>query len=46
MTKFRGKTAIVTGAAQGMGREDVRLLADAGANVVMADVDDGNQVRV
>lgn len=38
MEEFRGKTAIVTGAAQGMGREYVRLLAGAGANVVLADI--------
>ncbi|MDE2462617.1 MAG: SDR family oxidoreductase [Alphaproteobacteria bacterium] len=38
MKEFQGKTAIVTGAAQGMGREYVRLLAEAGANVVMADI--------
>jgi 3-oxoacyl-[acyl-carrier protein] reductase len=38
MEEFKGKTAIVTGAAQGMGRQYVRLLAEAGANVVLADV--------
>lgn len=38
MDEFKGKTAIVTGAAQGMGREYVRLLAAAGANVVLADI--------
>ena len=38
MSEFSGKTAIVTGGARGMGREYVRLLADAGANVVIADV--------
>jgi 3-oxoacyl-[acyl-carrier protein] reductase len=40
MEEFKGKTAIVTGAAQGMGREYVRLLAEAGANVVLADVNE------
>jgi 3-oxoacyl-[acyl-carrier protein] reductase len=40
MSEFRGKTAIVTGAAQGMGREYVRLLAAAGANVILADIND------
>lgn len=40
MNGFAGKTAIVTGGAQGMGREYVRLLAEAGANVVIADVND------
>lgn len=38
MDEFKSKTAIVTGAAQGMGREYVRLLAAAGANVVLADI--------
>lgn len=36
--EFKGKTAIVTGGAQGMGRQYVRLLSEAGANVVIADV--------
>ena len=40
MEEFKGKTAIVTGAAQGMGREYVRLLSEAGANVVLADVNE------
>ena len=40
MSEFKGKTAIVTGGAQGMGREYVRLLAEQGANVVIADVND------
>lgn len=35
---FTGKVAIVTGGAQGMGREYVRLLAEAGASVVIADI--------
>ena len=38
MSEFAGRTAIVTGGAQGMGREYVRLLHAAGANVVIADV--------
>jgi len=33
-----GKTAVVTGSAQGLGRETARLLAEAGANVVIADL--------
>lgn len=40
MSEFSGKTAVVTGAAQGMGLEYVRLLAEAGANVVLADVNE------
>jgi NAD(P)-dependent dehydrogenase (short-subunit alcohol dehydrogenase family) len=40
MSEFDGKTAVVTGAAQGMGREYVRLLAAAGANIVLADINE------
>ena len=35
---FRGKTAIVTGAAKGIGRGCAQKLADLGANVVIADM--------
>lgn len=35
---FENKVAIVTGGAQGMGREYVRLLAEQGARVVIADI--------
>ena len=34
------KTAIVTGAARGIGRQTATLLASLGAQVVMADVDE------
>jgi 3alpha(or 20beta)-hydroxysteroid dehydrogenase len=37
---FEGKVAIVTGAAKGMGEQVARRLAEAGASVVIADVDD------
>src|SRR5437899_3146919 len=37
---LEGKVAIVTGAARGLGREFVRALAQAGAKVVAADVND------
>lgn len=40
MQEFSGKTAIVTGGAQGMGRQYVRLLGEAGANVVIADINE------
>jgi 3-oxoacyl-[acyl-carrier protein] reductase len=40
MYDFKNKTAIVTGGAQGMGREYVRLLLQYGANVVIADVNE------
>ena len=35
-----GKTAIVTGAANGVGLAIARHLADAGANVMFADMDE------
>jgi NAD(P)-dependent dehydrogenase (short-subunit alcohol dehydrogenase family) len=39
MGDFQGKTAIVTGAASGVGREVTRLLSEAGGSVVAVDVD-------
>ena len=36
---LKGKTAIVTGAAKGIGKAIAIQLADAGANVIVADVD-------
>jgi 7-alpha-hydroxysteroid dehydrogenase len=41
----KGKTAIVTGAASGIGLAIARHLADKGANVVCADVDEKNLVE-
>ena len=42
--KLKGKTAVVTGAARGIGREIARVFALAGANVVFADIlDELNQ---
>jgi NAD(P)-dependent dehydrogenase (short-subunit alcohol dehydrogenase family) len=38
MTSFSGRTAIVTGAAQGIGAAIATHLADAGATVVIADI--------
>lgn len=38
MKSFQGKTAVLTGAASGFGFEVARLAAQAGMNVVMADV--------
>lgn len=41
MTRLDNKVAIVTGAAQGMGEMEARLLVDAGAQVIMGDIRDG-----
>jgi len=38
MTQLQGKTALVTGAAQGIGRAAVLRLAEAGARVIATDV--------
>src|SRR6266478_2923370 len=40
MEGLRGRTALVTGAAGGIGREFVRVLLCAGARVMAADIDD------
>lgn len=37
---LEGKTAIITGAAMGMGEATARLFAEAGANVVVADLNE------
>ena len=44
MTSLAGKTAVVTGSAQGIGARFAAGLAQAGANVVVADVLDGTAV--
>ena len=36
---FKGKTAIITGAAVGIGRAVGMVLAEGGANVVLVDLD-------
>jgi NAD(P)-dependent dehydrogenase (short-subunit alcohol dehydrogenase family) len=40
MGSFTGRTAIVTGAAQGIGAAVARLLAARGAQVVVADINE------
>ncbi|MGC0414578.1 glucose 1-dehydrogenase [Embleya sp. AB8] len=46
MVDLRGKVAVVTGAARGQGEAEARLLASAGARVVLTDllVDEGARV--
>ncbi len=46
MTKLAGRTAIVTGAAAGIGREIARALSVEGASVVAADRDGDGAARV
>ena len=46
MDRLRGKVAIVTGAAKGLGEADARLFAAEGAQVVLTDVDTANGERV
>lgn len=38
--RFEGKTAVITGGANGIGAGCVRRLAEEGANVMIADIDD------
>ena len=40
MDRLKGKVAIVTGAAKGLGAADARLFAAEGAAVILTDVDD------
>ena len=44
--QFNGKSAIVTGAGQGLGEAIARRLADEGANVVIADINFENAQAV
>jgi 3(or 17)beta-hydroxysteroid dehydrogenase len=46
MGRVEGKRAVVTGAASGIGRQCAMRLAEHGAQVVVADRDDDNGVRV
>ena len=45
MQDFRGKTAVVTGAASGIGLELARVFAGQGMNIVLADIEQGGLIR-
>ena len=40
MNRVKDKVCIVTGAANGMGRQDALLLAEEGAKVVLTDINE------
>lgn len=46
MTGLEGRVAVVTGGSSGIGEACVRRLADRGARVAVADVDEANAIRV
>ncbi|HEY9090309.1 SDR family oxidoreductase [Parasphingorhabdus sp.] len=46
MGRLKGKVAIITGAAMGLGEADARMFAREGATVILTDVDEENGKRV
>jgi len=46
MNRLKGKVALITGAAKGLGEADARLFAAEGARVILTDVDVENGTRV
>lgn len=46
MNRLKGKVAIITGAAGGLGEADARLFAQEGAQVILADINVGEGERI
>ena len=43
--KLENRTALVTGAASGIGRATAQVMADAGARVLLADIDEASGAK-